>query len=115
KESFNNDADLEFRAALHESEAIGDHRTTATVENNYGLFFLTLKAWEESEKHLLRSRQFFEALSDKFRRAQVNETLTRLYLATNRHRDAESAIEDSIQTLESTDSEAVLCEALTTG
>jgi tetratricopeptide (TPR) repeat protein len=115
KDSYNNKADLEFRAALHESEAIGDHRTTATVENNYGLFFLTLKAWEESEKHLLRARQFFEALSDRFRRAQVNETLTRLYLATNRYLDAESAIEDSIQTLESTDSEAVLCEALTTG
>jgi tetratricopeptide (TPR) repeat protein len=115
KESYNKEADLEFRAALHESEAIGDHRTTATVENNYGLFFLTLNAWEESEKHLLRSRQFFEALSDKFRRAQVNETLTRLYLATNRYLDAAIAIEDSIQTLESTDSEAILCEALTTG
>jgi DNA-binding winged helix-turn-helix (wHTH) protein/TolB-like protein len=115
KESYNDEADLHFRAALYESEAIGDHRTTATVENNYGLFLLNLGAWEESEKHLLRSRRFFEALSDKFRGAQVNETLTRLYLATNRHLNAEIAIENSIQTLESTDSEAILCEALTTG
>jgi hypothetical protein len=66
------------------------------------------------EKHLLRSRRFFEVLLDKFRGAQVNETLTRLYLATHRYSLAENAIEDSIQTLESTDSEAVLCEALTT-
>jgi hypothetical protein len=56
----------------------------------------------------------FEVLLDKFRGAQVNETLTRLYLATNRYSLAESAIEDSIETLESTDSEAVLCETLAT-
>ena len=115
KESYNDEADLHFRAGLYESEAIGDHRSTATIENNYGLFLLNVGAWEESEKHLLRSRRFFEALSDKFRGAQVNETLTRLYLATNRYLNAEIAIENSIQTLESTDSEAVLCEALTTG
>jgi len=115
KEAYNDEADLHFRAGLYESEAIGDHRTTATVENNYGLFLLNLGAWQEAETHLLRSRRFFEALSDKFRGAQVNETLTRLYLATNRDLTAELTIEDSIRTLESTDSEAVLCEALTTG
>ena len=113
-EKHNEEALFHYRAGIYESEAIGDHRTTATVENNFGLLLLNLKAWNEAEKHLLRSRKFFNVLLDKFRGAQVNETLTRLYLATNRHSLAESAIEDSIQTLESTDSEAVLCETLTT-
>ncbi len=114
-ETLNDEAEFHFRAGLHESEAIGDHRTTATVENNFGLFLLNLKVWEESEKHLSRSRRRFEVLSDKFRGAQVNETLTRLYIATDRYSIAQTAIEQSIQILESTDSEAVLCEALTTG
>jgi TolB-like protein len=111
----NDEAEFHYRAGLRESEAIGDHRTTATVENNFGLFLLNLKAWEASERHLLRSHRFFEVLLDKFRGAQVNETLTRLYIATGRYSIAQSAIEDSIQILESTDSEAILCEALTTG
>jgi hypothetical protein len=115
QEEYNNEAEFHYLAGLYESEAIGDHRTTATVENNFGLFLMNRSAWKASEKHLQRSRRFFEVLSDKFRGAQVNETLTRLYISTNRYSIAESAIEDSIQTLKSTDSEAVLCEALTTG
>ena len=115
QETYKDDAESHYRAGLYESEAIGDHRTTATVENNFGLFLLNLGAWEESEKHLLRSHRFFEVLLDKFRQAQVKETLTRLYIATKRYSTAQTTIEDSIQTLESTDSEAVLCEALTTG
>src|SRR6185503_3845094 len=51
QEKHNAEAQLHYRMALYESEAIGDHRTTATVENNFGLFLLNLKAWEESEKH----------------------------------------------------------------
>jgi hypothetical protein len=48
------------------------------------------------------------------RRAQVNETLTRLYIATNRYSLAKQTIEDALETLEKTDAEAVLSEALTT-
>jgi tetratricopeptide (TPR) repeat protein len=115
KTKYNNEAEFHYRTGLHESQAIGDHRTTAAIENNFGLFLLNLEAWEESEKHLLRSRRFFDVLLDRFRGAQVNETLTRMYIATGQYSSAQSAIEQSIQTLESTDSEAVLCEALTTG
>lgn len=115
EESIREQIRLHHRTALYESYAIGDHRTTATAENNLGLFLLNLGAWDEAEAHLLRARRFFEALSDTQRRAQVNETLTRLYIATNRNSLAQAAIEDAIQTLELTDSEAVFSEALTTG
>jgi uncharacterized protein HemY len=75
---------------------------------------LNVGAWGEAEEHLRRSLRFFEALSDNFRRAQVNETLTRLYIATKDYSLAQHTIEDAIQTLELTDSEAILSEALTT-
>jgi len=67
-----------------------------------------------TEKRLLRPRLFFEALSDNVRHAQVNETLTRLYIASGDYLVAERTIDDALQTLELTDGEAVLTEALTT-
>lgn len=107
-------ARFHYRSALHESEAVGDHRSTAIAENNLGLFLLNLGELSEAEKHLGRSLRFFEALSDNFRRAQVNETLTRLYIATKNYSLAQQTIEDALRTLELTDSEAVLSEALST-
>jgi len=115
QQAYNDEAKSHYRSALYECEAVGDHRSTAIAENNLGLFLLNLEAWAEAEKHLRRSLRFFEALSDSFRRAQVNETLTRLYIATKDYSLAQHTIEEAIQTLELTDSEAVLSEALTTG
>lgn len=113
-EQQHNETRHHYDAALYESHAIGDHRTTAIAENNLGLLLLTLGAWNESERHLLRARRLFEALADRFRRAQVNETLTRLYIATTQYSLAYQAIEEAIQMLERTDEEAILSEALTT-
>lgn len=103
-----------YATALYETHAIGDHRTTAIAENNLGLSLLTLGVLEESERHLLRARRFFEALGDNSRRAQVNETLTRLYIATQRYSLADQTIDEAIHVLERTEGEAILSEALTT-
>lgn len=103
-----------YVAALLETHAIGDHRTTAIAENNLGFLLLTLGAWDESEQHLLRARRLFETLGDDSRRAQVNETLSRLYIATSQFTLADSTIDEAIQVLERTEGEAVLSEALTT-
>jgi len=48
------------------------------------------------------------------RGAQVNETLARLYIETERYPLAQEAINKSVNTLEHTDGEALLAEALTT-
>src|SRR5687768_7755965 len=93
QQTLNDEAAFHYRAGLRESEALGDHRTTATVENNFGLFLLNLKAWEEAEAHLLRAHRFFDVLLDQFRGAQVNETLARLYIATDRYSFAQAAVE----------------------
>lgn len=114
RDAYNEEAHLHYRLALYESEVIGDHRSTAIAENNLALFLLNLKAWEEAEKHLLHARRLLEALSDSFRVAQVSETLARLYIATCEYDLAHMTIERAIQTLELTDAEAILSEALTT-
>jgi TolB-like protein len=103
-----------YYKALDEFEAVGNHRYVAIVENNIGLLLLNLKAYEESEYHLLRASRLFEAFCDVVRGAQVNETLARLYVATEQYVLAQDAIEESVQILEQTDSEALLAEALTT-
>ena len=113
-QQINDEIRVHYVAALHETHAIGDHRTTAIAENNLGFLLLTLGAWEESEQHLLLARRLFETFGDNSRRAQVNETLTRLYIATSRYTLADQTIDEAIQVLERTEGEAILSEALTT-
>jgi DNA-binding winged helix-turn-helix (wHTH) protein/tetratricopeptide (TPR) repeat protein len=113
-ESYIDRALLHYKAALYESEVVGNHRMTAIVENNLGLLLRNVGRMDESEKHLLRSLSYFEALADKVHPAYVKETLTRLYVATNKYVLAKQAIDDAIQIFEVTDGQAVLAEALTT-
>src|SRR6185295_18053151 len=103
-----------YYKALHEFEAVGNHRYVAIVENNIGFLLLNLNAHQDSECHLLRSSRLFEAFSDVVRGAQVKETLARLYVATERYVIAHNAIKKAVQILEQTDNEGLLAEALTT-
>jgi len=103
-----------FRKALHKMEGIGNHRHTASLENNHGYLLLSLGRSEESELHLLRSRRLFDVFADSVRRAQVDDTLARLYLATQRFELAEQTIARAVSMLEISDEEALLAEALTT-
>ena len=103
-----------YYVALHEFEAVGNHRYVAIVENNIGFLLLNQNAYEQSEYHLLRASRLFDAFSDVVRGAQVNETLARLYLATEQYFSAQEAIKKAVDILERTDGEALLSEALTT-
>lgn len=114
EEGYLAEAKSRFLRALYESEALGHHRNVASVENNIGFLLLNLQAYKESEQHLLRAGRIFDALGDNVRGAQVNDTLARLYIETKQHTRAERTIDVAIETLELTDSEAILAEALTT-
>lgn len=109
-----NEARKFYQKALNEFEAVGNHRYVAIVENNIGFLLLNHNAYEESKRHLLRSSRLFDTFSDVVRRAQVNETLARLFVATEQYHLAEDAVRRAVQILEHTDSEALLAEALTT-
>jgi DNA-binding winged helix-turn-helix (wHTH) protein/tetratricopeptide (TPR) repeat protein len=103
-----------FHRALYEFEAIGHHRYAAAVENSQGFLLLTLMRFDEAHLHLLRARRLFDGFDDKVRRAQVDDTLARLYLATERFDLAKKASERAVETLEMNDEEALLAEALST-
>lgn len=100
--------------AYYEFEAIGHLRYTAVVANNHGYFLLDLGLFDEAEAHLLHAQAVFGRLDDKIRRAQADDCLSKLYMATNRFALAESAVERAIRALEIDDEEALLAEALTT-
>jgi TolB-like protein/predicted negative regulator of RcsB-dependent stress response len=103
-----------FAQAHYEFEAIGHLRYVAVVENNRGYFLFDLGRFAEAEIHLLHAHEIFERLEDKVRRAQVDDCLGQLYMATGRLDLAESAVERAILSLEADDEEALLAEALTT-
>jgi DNA-binding winged helix-turn-helix (wHTH) protein/tetratricopeptide (TPR) repeat protein len=100
--------------ALSEFEAVGHHRYVAVVENNLGFLLLSAGFCGESEEHLLRSLRSFNFFSDSVAAAQVNETLARLNIETKQYSLAEKMIKRAVETLERTDGEALLAEAVTT-
>jgi signal transduction histidine kinase/CheY-like chemotaxis protein len=103
-----------YREALLQFENIGNLRSAAAVENNYGYLLLTLKRFDEAQLHLHRSRQLFDSFGDSVSCAQVDETLAQLYLASKEHGLAERSIRLAVDILETTGEEALLGEALTT-
>lgn len=103
-----------YRDALSHFEGTGNHRYTAIVENNQGYLLLTLRRFDEAQIHLEHARKLFEALEDQVRRAQVDETLAQLYLASEQYGPAQRAVSRAIETLETTGEGALLAEALTT-
>ena len=105
---------LYLQRALYEFVAIGHHRYAAAVENNHGVFLLALGRFDEAEDHLIRARRLLEGFDDKIRTAQVEDTLARLYAATERLDLADNASERAVACLEACDEEALLAEALTT-
>ena len=103
-----------YQAALSHFKKVGNHRYTAIVENNYGYLLSSLRRFDDACMHLDRARHLFEMLGDHVRRAQVDETLAQLYLASSKYQQAEHSINLSIETLENSGEEAFLAEALTT-
>jgi tetratricopeptide (TPR) repeat protein len=112
-ESFDDIIEL-FHRAFNDFEAVGHHRYGAVVQNNLGYLLLDLKRFAEAQVHLLYARQLFHEFNDKVRSAQVDDTLARLYLATQRLDLAYQTSDRAVATLEKNDEEALLAEALTT-
>ncbi len=107
-------AQQHFEKALYEFEAIGNHHNRSVTENNFGNLLLSMGHYEDCESHLLHALQLFKNFSDPVRAAQVHETLTHLYLATQELSKAQNSIDAAVATLEMTDADAILAEALLT-
>jgi len=103
-----------YEMALYEFDAIGNYRLSAIAENNLGFLLLLLGNFDQSEVHLAHARVVFDRLSDRVRRAQVDDTLSRLYLAQQKNKMAMEAANRAIATLEAGDEDALLAEAMVT-
>jgi signal transduction histidine kinase/ActR/RegA family two-component response regulator len=103
-----------YREALLNFESLGNLRYMAIVENNQGYLLSTLKRFDEAQLHLGRARKLFEQFGDQVRRAQVDETLAQLHLASEQYELAERSVRLAVATLETSGEEALLAEALTT-
>ena len=103
-----------FKRALYEFEAVGNHRYVAAVLNNIGFVLLALDRLSESETYLYRARSLFSKFGDQVRCSQVDETLAQLYLAEGRFESADERIVRALSVLEKADEEALLAEALIT-
>jgi tetratricopeptide (TPR) repeat protein len=103
-----------FQRAFYEFGAIGHHRYTAVVENNHGFLLLKLNRFQDAEVRLIHARRLFKAFNDKVRKSQVDDTLARLYIATHQLDLSDLASSRSVASLEISDEEALLAEALTT-
>ncbi|HEY6187314.1 MAG TPA: ATP-binding protein [Pyrinomonadaceae bacterium] len=107
-------AQAQYREALNQFSLIGNKRYCAIVENNHGYLLISLNQNTEAEQHLIQAHHLFESLEDNVRRAQVEETLTQLYIVSNRFDLAVETIERAIETLETSGADALFAEALTT-
>lgn len=107
-------ANQHFQRAFYEFAAIGHHRYAAVVENNLGFLLLRLGHFEEAEIRLIHARKLFEEFDDVIRKSQVDDTLARLYIETNRLESSDLASQRAVTSLEENDEEALLAEALTT-
>ena len=87
---------------------IGNHRLSATTENNLGMVMLFIRDFNAAESHLLRARKTFDSFEDRIRCAQVDDSLARLYFAQDRFDDADISIQRAIQTMEKGDEDAFL-------
>ncbi len=114
KKHYFDEALTHYKEASFQFEQVGNLRYAAAVENNRGYLLLSLRRFEESQTHLERARSLFAALRDTIGCAQVDDTLAQLYLASGNYLEAQRAIELAVSTLEGSEEDALLAEALTT-
>lgn len=100
--------------ALHQFDAVGNHRLAASTENNLGYMLLCMGELSQAEEHLRRARNAFDLYADRIRCAQVDDSLARLYLAQGKLDQASEAIERAVNATERGDEDLLLAEALTT-
>jgi CheY-like chemotaxis protein/tetratricopeptide (TPR) repeat protein len=105
---------IEYTAASFHFERAEHHHFQARVENNLGYLFFTLNRFNDAYAHLDRARMLFLDLGDRGAAAGVDETRARTLIAEGRLREAERCARAAVRTLEKSDEQALLAEALTT-
>ncbi|HYP00075.1 MAG TPA: sigma 54-interacting transcriptional regulator [Pyrinomonadaceae bacterium] len=114
REDYADRALVEYTAASFHFEQAGHTRYLARVENNLGFLHFQAARFPQAYEHLGRARQLFSSFHDEGSVAQVEDTRARALLAEGRNEEAEKVIKSSVRTLEDSDEQSLLAEALTT-
>ena len=105
---------VEYAAASYHFEQAEHRSYLANVENNLGFLLYKVNHFQEAHEHLDHARRVFSSLKDRNAAAQVDETRARVFLKEERYADAEKVARSSVLTLENSDRQSLLAEALTT-
>lgn len=112
--SYFDNAKVHYLTALHEFEAVGNHRLAASTENNLGYMLLRKGELGQAEEHLARARRAFGLFGDRIRCAQVDDSLAHLHVAQGKIDAAYEAVNRAVEATERGDEDLLLAEALTT-
>ncbi|HSE16597.1 MAG TPA: helix-turn-helix domain-containing protein [Pyrinomonadaceae bacterium] len=105
---------VEYAAASYHFEQAGHRCYLANVENNLGFLLYKVNHCQEAHQHLDHARRIFTSLKDRNAAAQVDETRARVFLKEKRNAEAEKVARASVRTLENSDRQSLLAEALIT-
>jgi tetratricopeptide (TPR) repeat protein len=112
RQSYIDRAFVEYAAASFHFEQAGHKFYRANVENNLGFLFFKAGRYKEAHEHLSYARRLLMYLKDSGGVAQVNETRARVLLAEGHNSEAERVARAAVRTLESSDQQALLAQAL---
>lgn len=105
---------IEYTAACYHFEQAEHRCYRANVENNLGFIYFTINRFKEAHAHLDQARRILTTLKDAGTIAQVDETRARVFLKEKRYSQAEKIARLAIKTLEQSDRQSLLVEALIT-
>jgi tetratricopeptide (TPR) repeat protein len=105
---------VEYAAASYHFEEAKHRCYLANVENNLGFLYFKINRFKDAHEHLDKARRILTTLKDSVTIAQVDETRARVFLKQRRNDEAEKVIRLSIRTLEKSDRQSRLAEALIT-
>ena len=105
---------IEYTAASYHFEQAQHKCYRANVENNLGFIYFTISRFKDAHQHLDKARRILTSLKDSVTIAQVDETRARVFLKEKRYSEAEKVARLAIKTLEQSDRQSLLVEALIT-
>lgn len=105
---------VEYAAASYHFERAKHRCYLANVENNLGFLYFKISRFKDAHEHLDKARRILTTLKDSVTIAQVDETRARVFLEQRRNTEAERIARSSVRTLENSDRQSQLTEALIT-
>lgn len=105
---------VEYAAASYHFEQAQHRPYQAVIENNLGLLYFKIGAYEEAHEHLDRSRRIQVSLEDISSVAEVDESRACVFLKQGRFAEAERAARSAVTNQETSGRHAPLGEALVT-